>query len=89
MRRYRSEGEAGLLDRSSAQRRVHNVTPPERVEAIAALRRLRLTGPEIAETLEMATSTVSAVLVRIGLGKLSPWSPGSRSAATSGAGPAS
>lgn len=41
------------------------------MEAIAALRRLRMTGPEIAETLEMATSTVSAVLKRIGLGKLS------------------
>ena len=70
VRRYRAEGEAGLLDRSSAPERVHNATAPERVEAIAALRRLRLTGPEIAETLEMATSTVSAVLKRIGLGKL-------------------
>jgi hypothetical protein len=30
-----------------------------------------MTGPEIAEILEMATSTVSAVLKRIGLGKLS------------------
>jgi len=69
--RYRAEGEAGLLDCSSAPRRVHNATAPERVEAIAALRRLRMTGPEIAETLEMATSTVSAVLKRIGLGKLS------------------
>ena len=71
VRRYRAEGEAGLLDRSSAPRTVHNATPPERVEAITALRRLRLTGPEIAELLEMATSTVSAVLKRIGLGKLS------------------
>jgi transposase InsO family protein len=71
VRRYRAEGEAGLLDRSSAPRTVHNATPPDRVEAIAALRRLRLTGPEIAEVLEMATSTVSAVLGRIGLGKLS------------------
>src|SRR4051794_3248880 len=69
--RYCAEGEAGLVDHSSAPRRVHNTTPPERVEAIAALRRLRMTGPEIAETLEMATSTVSAVLKRIGLGKLS------------------
>ncbi len=74
-RRYRQEGEAGLLDRSSAPRRVANVTPPERVEAIAALRRVRLTGPEIAETLEMATSTVSAVLARIGLGRLSRLEP--------------
>jgi transposase InsO family protein len=69
--RFRTEGEAGLLDRSSAPRTVHNATPVDRVEAIAALRRLRLTDPEIAELLEMATSTVSAVLKRIGLGKLS------------------
>ena len=75
VRRYRDEGEPGLLDRSSAPRRVANVTPPERVEAIAALRRVRLTGPEIAETLEMATSTVSAVLRRIGLGRLSRLDP--------------
>ena len=73
--RYRAEGEAGLYDRSSAPRRVHNVTAPERVEAIAALRRVRLTGPEIAEVLEMATSTVSAVLKRIGLGRLSRLAP--------------
>ena len=75
VRRYRAEGEAGLLDRSSAPRRVHNGTPRERVEAIAALRRLRLTGPEIAEMLEMATSTVSAVLTRIGLGRLGRLEP--------------
>jgi transposase InsO family protein len=75
VRRYRAEGEAGLLDRSSAPHTVHNATSVERVEAIAALRRLRLTGPEIAETLEMATSTVSAVLKRIGLGKLARLGP--------------
>jgi transposase InsO family protein len=75
VRRYRAEGEAGLLDRSSAPKRVHNRTPQQRVEAIAALRRIRLTGPEIAELLEMATSTISAVLKRIGLGKLSRLEP--------------
>jgi transposase InsO family protein len=73
--RYRSEGDAGLLDRSSAPKHVHNATAPERVEAITALRQLRMTGPEIAELLEMATSTVSAVLKRIGLGKLSRLEP--------------
>jgi transposase InsO family protein len=75
VRRYREDGEAGLHDRSSAPRRVHNATPPDRVEAIAALRRVRLTGPEIAEILGMATSTVSAVLTRIGLGRLSRLEP--------------
>ena len=39
IKRYREEGDAGLLDRSSAPRRVHNATAPDRVEAIAALRR--------------------------------------------------
>lgn len=47
--RYRREGEAGLLDRPSAARRVHNRTPDERIEAIAALRRLRFTGAQIAD----------------------------------------
>ncbi len=73
--RYRAEGEAGLLDRSSEPRSVPHRTPDDRVEAIAALRRVRMTGPEIAECLGMALSTVSAVLKRIGLGKLSRLEP--------------
>jgi transposase InsO family protein len=68
--RYRSEGELGLFDRSSAPRRVANRTAEERVEAIACLRRLRFTGAEIAELLGMALSTVSGILTRIGMGKL-------------------
>ena len=68
--RYRLEGEAGLRDRSSRPRRVANCTPPERVEAIAKLRRLRFTAAEIAETLAMALSTVSGILTRIGMGRL-------------------
>jgi transposase len=68
--RYRSEGRAGLLDRSSAPRRVANRTCERRIVAIAALRRLRMTGAEIAEVLEMPLSTVSGILTRIGLGKL-------------------
>jgi transposase InsO family protein len=68
--RYRAEGELGLLDRSSAPNVIPHRTSEERVQAIAALRRLRFTGPEIAETLGMALSTVSGVLTRIGMGKL-------------------
>jgi transposase InsO family protein len=55
------------LDRSSAPALVANRTHERRVEAIAALRRVRLTG---AEVLEMAPSTVSGILTRIGMGKL-------------------
>jgi transposase InsO family protein len=68
--RYRVEGLAGLCDRSSAPRRVHNRTAAERVAVIIALRRLRMTAAEIAETLAMPLSTVSAVLGRHGLGRL-------------------
>jgi transposase InsO family protein len=68
--RYRSEGEQGLVDRSSAPRHVANRTAPERVAAIVALRSLRMTAAEIAETLVMPVSTVSAVLKRNGMGRL-------------------
>jgi transposase InsO family protein len=70
VRRFEAEGEAGLLDRSSAPLTVANRTDERRVEAIAALRRVRLTGPEIAEVLDMALSTVSGILTRIGMGRL-------------------
>ena len=68
--RYLVEGEAGLLDRSSAASHVHNRTPEDRIEAICALRRLRFTGAEIAEILEMPETTVSGILTRCGLGRL-------------------
>ena len=68
--RYRLEGEQGLGDRSSAPHQVANQTPAERVAVIVALRRLRMTAAEIAETLAMPLSTVSAVLTRQGMGRL-------------------
>ena len=73
--RYRHEGVAGLEDRSSAPHRVPRRTSEDRVEAIAALRRLRMTAAEISELLAMPLSTVSAVLLRIGLGKRSRLEP--------------
>jgi transposase InsO family protein len=68
--RYRAQRECGLLDRSSAPKIVANRTDERRVAAIAALRRLRFTGPEIAEALRMPLSTVSGILTRIGMGRL-------------------
>jgi transposase InsO family protein len=73
--RWRAEGEAGLLDRSSAPKRVPSRLPADRLEAIEALRRLRMTAAEIAEVLGMALSTVSRWLARIGLGKRSRLEP--------------
>jgi transposase InsO family protein len=73
--RYRAGGEAGLADRSSAPGVVANRTADERVELVAALRRLRMTAAEVAEALAMPLSTVSGILARIGLGRLSRLEP--------------
>jgi transposase-like protein len=68
--RYLAEGKCGLQDRHSAPSTVANRTDERRIEAIAALRRLRMTGAQIAECLGMALSTVSGILTRIGMGRL-------------------
>jgi transposase InsO family protein len=73
--RWRADGEAGLFDRSSAPRRSPSRLPADRLAAIEALRRLRMTAAEIAEVLDMALSTVSRWLAKIGLGKRSRLSP--------------
>jgi len=71
LRRWREEGERGLVDRSSAPHSIPHRTSRDCVEAIEKLRRLFLTAAEIAEVLGMALSTVSAVIKPIGLGKRS------------------
>ena len=75
LRRWREEGEAGLRDRSSRPRRSPSRLAAATVEAIASLRRLRMTAAQIAEVLGLALSTVSAWLKRIGLGRRSRLEP--------------
>jgi transposase InsO family protein len=70
LRRWREEGEAGLVDRKAGPRRVRNRTPQGRVEKILALRRKRQTAWEIAQRVGMPWSTVSGILKREGIGKL-------------------
>jgi transposase InsO family protein len=68
--RYRAEGDLGLRDRSSAPRVVANRTDASTEQLLAALRGLRFTAPELADLLDMPCSTISAVLKRLGMGKL-------------------
>jgi transposase InsO family protein len=75
LRRWREEGAVGLLDRSSRPRRSPNRLAARTVEAVRALRRLRMTAAQIAELLGLALSTVSLWLKRIGLGKRSRLAP--------------
>jgi hypothetical protein len=64
-----------MTDRSSAPRTIPGRTPGAVEAQIEQLRRLRWTSTRIAATLEMATSTVCAVLVRLGLNRLSRLEP--------------
>jgi hypothetical protein len=68
--RWREEGAAGLVDRSSAPKLVANRTDARTEQALCALRRIRFSGPELAELLGLPLSTVSAVLKRNRLGRL-------------------
>jgi hypothetical protein len=66
--RYRAEGEAAFRSPNGAE----DGAEPDagRARRGDRLRKLRMTGSEIAFCLAMALSTVSAVLLRVGLGKL-------------------
>lgn len=75
IRRWREEGPRGLLDRRSAPGRIPHKTARALERRIERLRRRRWVAWQIARALEMARSTVSAVLRRLGLGRLSSLEP--------------
>jgi len=73
--RYRREGLAGLQDRSSRPHRLRRPTPQAVVGEIERLRRQRWTGKQIAAETGVSPATVSRVLRRLGLNKLSALEP--------------
>jgi len=73
--RYTSEGLEGLHDRSSRPKRLRQPTPQLTVARIESLRRQRMPGKEIAATVGVSPATVSRVLKRLGLNKLSALEP--------------
>ena len=68
--RYRAEGAAGLHDRRSTAHRRPHALGPAWLALIRLLRQAKLVAAEIAARLPLARSTVSAVLRRLGLGRL-------------------
>jgi len=64
VQRFREEGVNGLLDRSSRPHSSPSQTPPATCTVIAALRRQRHTGKQIAAEVEVSPATVSRVLRR-------------------------
>jgi transposase InsO family protein len=73
--RYTSEGQAGLQDRSSRPQQLYRPTPQPVIDRIEALRRHRMTGQAIAAEVGVSAATVSRVLKRLGLNKLSALEP--------------
>ena len=75
LKRYEEEGLAGLRDRSSRPHRLRRPTPQLVIQHIEALRRQRLTGKAIAAETGVSRATVSRVLRRLCLHKLSALDP--------------
>jgi transposase InsO family protein len=73
--RYRSEGLAGLTDRSSRPHRLYRPTPAAMVARIEVLRRQRWTGKQIAAEVGVSPATVSRVLRRLGLNRIAALEP--------------
>ena len=68
--RYKADGAAGLLDRSSRPKKLRKPTPAKTVKQIIELRRKRRTGKHIARETGVSPATVSRVLKRAGLSRL-------------------
>jgi transposase InsO family protein len=73
--RYRKEGVKGLRDRSSRPHCSPSQTPQATCAAVEALRRQRHTGEQIAKQLTISPATVSRILRRLGLNRLSALEP--------------
>src|ERR1700704_5935660 len=73
--RFRAEGVDGLRDRSSRPLSLPSQTPPATCAAVEALRRQRHTGKQIAAEVGVAPATVSRILRRLGLNRLSALEP--------------
>ena len=73
---FRTEGVDGLRDRSSRPLSSPDQTPPATCAAVETLRRQRYSGKQIAAELGISQATVSRILRRLGLNKLSALEPG-------------
>jgi transposase InsO family protein len=73
--RYRTEGEAGLADRSSRPHRTPRATAADVVEQVIVLRRQRLCGKQIAAALALSPATVSRILRKARLSRLRDLDP--------------
>src|SRR5579871_3305771 len=75
VKRFRAEGVDGLRDRSSRPLSLPSQTAPATCAVVEALRRQRYTGKQIAAQTGVSAATVSRILRRLGLNRLSALEP--------------
>jgi transposase InsO family protein len=75
VKRYETEGRAGMADRSSRPRHSPNATGQAVADRIVALRRQRFTAKHIASLVAVSPATVSRVLARARLSRLKDLEP--------------
>ena len=75
VKRFTDEGASGLQDRSSRPHRLYRPTPDTVTRHVADLRRQRRTGQQIAVELGISAATVSRILRRLGLNRLTDLEP--------------
>lgn len=73
--RFQEEGVGGLRDRSSRPLSSPDQTPAATCAVVEALRRQRYTGKQIAAEVGVSSATVSRILRRLGLNRLSALEP--------------
>jgi transposase InsO family protein len=73
--RFHAEGMDGLRDRSSRPLSLPSQTAPAACAAVETLRRQRYTGKQIAAEVGVSPATVSRILRRLGLNRLSALEP--------------
>ena len=75
VKRFESEGVEGLRDRSSRPHSLPSQTKPAVCAAVEDLRRQRYTGKQIAAEVGVSAATVSRILRRLGINRLSALEP--------------
>jgi transposase InsO family protein len=73
--RFKRDGAAGLVDRSSRPHRLYRPTPACVAGRVEELRRQRWTGRQIAAELHLSPATISRLLKRLGLSRLRDLTP--------------
>jgi transposase len=81
--RFRAKGVDGLKDRLSRPHSSPSQTAPAACATVEALRRQRYTAKQIAAEVGVSPATVSRILRRLGLNRISALDQPSRSGATS------